>query len=543
MCLCSLCRLVVAGVWLVMAASCPGQVRDGGVDPRNLGKGIWVYSLTDATNKLGGHVPSVTNETSLMLFYRSQGIRHLIVKAGSNDQLFRGCYPGLPSQFTSNVVSVAHTNGLLIFGYNRSYGSNIVGEVAIADYVFAQGADGFVFDAEAEWESGHAWITNGPAQAWQLCATVRAHWPNKFLAHAPFPIIYLHTTFPYKEFGYWCDAVMPQIYHFGSAGIKGSPSAAINWSDVNWAYWQSSLAALAPTNLNGLAVYWTNAIKPIVPLQDVYGSVVSGGILCESPAGAVYPDEDVMEFIDYAAADPNAQTAGGYQGVNFWRSDTLGASQWARVQAGTAGRFPNVVNNLVLDDARATRVGGWTLALTFNVTNRTAPGFVGAFGTDTNSFGTNYFYKGQGSGAAYVQFTPDILVAGAYEVLEWHPSVPNASTGTPFVVTSVSGVANLQANQQTNAGNWSSLGRYRFAAGTNGSIRITDALPDAGHLALADGLKLVYVAPDLVLDNTNAEVSYTGAWSTGTLATDRCLADYRFATATNSRAGFYRARQ
>src|SRR5882762_1056725 len=85
------------------------QIRDGGIDPSNLGKGEWIYSMTDATNKLGGHVSSVTNETSLMLWYKSQGIRYMIVKAGTSDQLFKGCYS--TPQFTSRLANIAHTNG------------------------------------------------------------------------------------------------------------------------------------------------------------------------------------------------------------------------------------------------------------------------------------------------------------------------------------------------------------------------------------------------------------------------------------------------
>lgn len=498
-----------------------GQIRDGGIDPWNLGKGCWVYSMKDATNKLGGHIAAVTNETSLMRFYQSQGVRYFIVKAATNDKLFGDCYAG--PQFTSNLVATAHANGILIFGYNRSYGSNILGEVAIADYVFSQGADGFVFDAESEWETGHAWITNGPAQAWQLCSTVRAHWPNKFLAHAPFPIIYLHASFPYKEFGFWCDAVMPQIYHFSSAGIKSSPSAAINWSDANWSRWQKSLAALAPTNINGLTVYWTNAIKPIVPLQDVYGEVVPGGIICEGAAGAVYPDADVMEFIDYSAADPNAQTVGGYCGANFWRADTIGVGQWSGIQAGTIGDFPGKVSNIVLDDAKASIVGPWNFVLTFNVTNQTSPGFVGATGSDTNSFGTNYFSKPQGNGSAYVQFTPNILSAGAYDVFQWHPYVTNASTATPFAITHASGTSTVLANQQTNSGNWSLLGRFYFNAGTNGNIRILDNFSDAGSLALADGIKLVFVpgtGPPRILQHPQSVTNTAGMDTTFQVTAD-----------------------
>ena len=283
-------------------------------------------------------------------------------------------------------VNTAHSNGIAVFGYNRSYGTNLVGEVVMADYIFNQGADGFVFDAEAEWENTtnnatKLAMTNGSAQAWQLCSQVRANWTNKFLAHAPFAIIGVHATFPYKEFGYWCDAVMPQIYHFSTAGLRSSPSAAINWSDVNWAAWQSSLATIGQTNYAGTPVAWTNAIKPITPLQDVYGEVISGGIICEGAASVVYSPDDVQEFIDYSAADPNAQTAGGYRGINFWRADTIGTNQWLNIIAGNSGNFSNIVNSIVLDDSRATYTGAWNAVKVFGATT-TTPTYFGATGTE-----------------------------------------------------------------------------------------------------------------------------------------------------------------
>ena len=241
--------LYLAAVWGCLGlrpAVVGAPIRDGSIDPANLGKGDWIYFMRDATNRLGGNVPSVTNENSLMLYYKSQGIRYFIVKAATSDQLFEGtnAFP----QITAALVNTAHAHGLLIFGYNRSYGSNVLGEIAISDYVFNLGADGFVWDAEAEWENtftagvpDHPWITNGPAQAWTLCSTVRSNWPNKFLAHAPFPIISFHSSFPYKEFGYWSDTVMPQIYHFSNTNLHKSPSAMIHWSDVNFNTWHKAL--------------------------------------------------------------------------------------------------------------------------------------------------------------------------------------------------------------------------------------------------------------------------------------------------------------
>ena len=36
-------------------------IRDGGINPANLGKGDWIYYVSQATNKLGGAIPAVVN--------------------------------------------------------------------------------------------------------------------------------------------------------------------------------------------------------------------------------------------------------------------------------------------------------------------------------------------------------------------------------------------------------------------------------------------------------------------------------------------------
>src|SRR5262245_1961686 len=117
----AICALIRAG-FVVSAISAAAVLRDGGIDPANLGKGDWIYYISAATNKLGGNISSVTNENSLMLFYKSAGIRYIIIKAATSDTLFYGSYP-FP-QFTTKLVNAAHANGILIFGYNRSYGAD-----------------------------------------------------------------------------------------------------------------------------------------------------------------------------------------------------------------------------------------------------------------------------------------------------------------------------------------------------------------------------------------------------------------------------------
>jgi hypothetical protein len=280
---------------------------------------------------------------------------------------------------------------------------------------------------------------------------------------------------------------MPQIYHSGWTGVKGTASGGINWSDVNWANWQRSLVG-SNSIVNGTMIYWTNSIRPLVPLENVYGG---GG---SSPCGGGTPAEnfkDVMEFMDYMAADPNSVTVGGYQGVNFWRADLHGATQWSYIKAGTSGSFTGVVNSVVMDDPCATTVGAWTVVRTFYNGSYYGNGS----GVDTNSFGTNYLTHAQGTGTNYVQFTPNIIVPGDYDVYEWHPDRTEASASVPFIINYNGGTATIFANQQTNTGNWSLLGRFNFLAGTSGNVRVTDGIPESSGIAIADGLKLVFVPP------------------------------------------------
>ncbi|MDB6124100.1 MAG: hypothetical protein JWQ71_3093, partial [Pedosphaera sp.] len=501
----SLVLALMAGALLIqlLTLSASAVIRDGGIDPANLGKGEWIYFMSSTTNQLGGNVASVTNEVSLMKYFKSQGIRYVIVKAASGNQLFNGSY-SFP-QFTSNLCNIAHAEGVLIFGYNRSDGIDVPGEIAISDYVFKRGADGFIWDAEAEWESSRPAIgTNGPALAWQLCSTVRSNWPNKFLAHAPFPIISFHNSFPYKEFGYWSDAVMPQIYHLSTAGLKQSVSATINWTDVNYQNWYNTLVN-SNSLVSGKRIYWTNAIKPIVPIQDVYGPLFSGPT----------PDKDVQEFMDYCIADPHAVTPGGYKGVNFFRCDLHGTAQWSYIKNCTSGDFPGIVNNIVLDDNRAAVFGGsWASQRTFyNAT------FFGT--TETNTFGTNYLYTGRGIGSNYVQFTPNVITAGDYDIYEWHPYHTNASASVPYVINYNGGSATVNANQQVNSGTWNLLGRFNFVAGTTGNIRVTDGFPEATKVAMVDGLKLVSATgpavPPGISSVTLSNITYNSvivAWKT-----------------------------
>lgn len=289
-------QLVTLGFLSLALSLRAAPIRDYGVDPANLGKGDWLSYLQYATNnfrdpKLPGIAPvkSVVDVPTLFAYEKSLGMDYVIVKAGSGSTNYM---LGRKPQFTTNLVRQAHAAGLKIFGYTRSYGQDIQGEINLATYVYNCGADGFVIDAEAEWERSRSWIgTNGVKLATELCKGIRARHPNWFLAHSPMPVISYHASFPYKVFGLYCDAVMPQLYwtSFGK-----TPEETVDWMDQEWNRWHKSLSGI-----------YTNAIKPIVPV---------------GPGGPGMSGREVVDFVNYLKSDPKCLTSTGYRGVNFFRA-------------------------------------------------------------------------------------------------------------------------------------------------------------------------------------------------------------------------------
>ncbi len=296
---------------------CPvrAKIMDGGVDPANLGKGEWIYILSQATSGMNGHVPSVTDLTSMMTYLKNQGVEHLIVKAGDAGY----DYPSSANpQFNSSLVSAAHTAGIKIFGYTRSWGTNVAAEIALAARVYNLGADGFVIDAESEWESAN--LANNTIAATNLCGGIKAQFPTKFLGHSPYPYISYHSSFPYKEFGYYCDAVMPQDYWNEISLVSCSPSKMVSDMSSQWRTWQNSLTGI-----------WTNAIKPICPVGSAWNS------------DCTVTSSDIVAFVNALKADSNPATKGGYHGVNYWRAELQTSDMWTGVKNGDIGTSPVIL--------------------------------------------------------------------------------------------------------------------------------------------------------------------------------------------------------
>jgi hypothetical protein len=262
-----------------------------GIDPYNLGKGDWVWQIASARSNVGA-----STNLALFQYLKNKGMKWVTVKAGDGTSIW--------SQFTTQLVNDAHSAGLKIFGWSYQYGADPASEANVAKAALAKGADGFIIDAEGEYER----LANNAAAAQTFCESVRAAYPNHFLAHAPFPIVSYHSAFPYYTFGKYCDAVMPQDY-WDAIGV--TPARMNQWRNDEW-----------NTLYNGFRGSGkADAIKPIIPIAQGW-NVSSTNTLT---------GQELLDFASLLKTTTNPAGPGGYRGLSFWSVQHHTAEHWTAI--------------------------------------------------------------------------------------------------------------------------------------------------------------------------------------------------------------------
>lgn len=232
------------------------------------GKGMWIWKIPSCLN---GDINAIITKC------KTYDVSYVLVKSGDGENIW--------SQLTADVVKKFHDAGLKIYSWSYVYGDKPLQEAQVALHSLSLGVDGHVFDAEGEYERA---INNAQA-AETMLTTVRAKYPDVFLAHAPFPIIDYHKSFPYVTFGKYCDAVMPQIY-FGT--MQRSVKDAISATYTNFKKWQDT---------------WSNeghddSVKPLIPISQAYD------VMNATPPYILTP-ADILSFCSIMKA---------YKSINFW---------------------------------------------------------------------------------------------------------------------------------------------------------------------------------------------------------------------------------
>lgn len=444
-----------AGLLSLLAVATAGAA----VDPNTLGKGEWIYLVPSAKTNTG----TSTNQ-QLMDYLKSKGIKWVVVKCGD--------YGTWYSQFDSSLITAAHNSGLLIFGYQRVGGTNLTNEINIGKQCLATAADGYIIDAEVEFEGKKP-------QATQMMQSLRATYPNAFIAHAPLPYIDYHTAFPYVEFGTYCDAVMPQCY-WKDIGI--TPTQMVTDLDAQWKKWHNTWT----TQGNGAA------IKPIIPIAQGHANAQTGAALAAS---------EVTQFGSLIKADASpANPSGPYTGISFWSAQHHTSTVWTAIAGISTNTYAGAGAATIVDNGGAgySETGTWSTS--------TSAGF----------YGTNSRYAGVGT-AATATFAPTLATAGTYDVYAWWVAGTNRASAAKYRVTHTLGTTDWNANQTTNGGSWNLIGTFSFAAGSTGKVELLAASSTGNAVVVADAVRFVFKAPaEIIVDNTDPGFVASANWWTST---------------------------
>jgi hypothetical protein len=270
-----------------------------------------------------------------MKFLKNKGFKWIIVKAGNaNDGPVSGSWG---TNFNPALIKAAHDAGLKIFGYHFTYGGETPssgvtttpeGEKAVMHEIMSLNPDGLVIDAEGDWEKN----PNANAVAEDYGKDFKTRYPDKFLAHAPFPYVHLHTAFPYQGFGKYVDAVMPQMY-WKTISIAQTPEKIIADVDTDWKALYNQFKATGHSD----------SIKPIVPIGQGY----------DPSSTKPTPGIEVTRFYDDLRNDTDPASPFGYNGVSFWSVQHHTEDLWNAIGAGTLSAASGSISGTVFNDTNA----------------------------------------------------------------------------------------------------------------------------------------------------------------------------------------------
>lgn len=125
-------------------------------------------------------------------------------------------------------------------------------------------------------------------------------------------------------------------------------------------------------------------------------------------------------------------------------------------------------------------------------------------------YGTGSRYHSAGDGSCTATWTPDLASAGDYKVYAWWATRGNRATDAPYTVNYEGGSDTVRMDQRKDWDQWNYLGTWPFAAGTSGSVMLSD---DGDFTVTADAVKFdgpgTY-APNVIGDNTSYGFYVTG---------------------------------
>jgi len=392
---------------------------DHGIDPNNLGKGMWIYVVSDANLNCTG---SSTDTDGMLTYLVNHDIDWISVKCADGTTYW--------TQFSTTLVTQAHNHNLKIFGYNRcKYPGSAASEGAKLNTALSYGADGAIFDAEAEYEGNYS------SQVATLCSTVKNAYPNHFLALTSFAYIRWHTTLPWSTFKTYVHANMPQCY----------------WKAMGY-----TPTKVANDMIDDIKTYW-GASRTTLPIGQAYDST---------------PSADITTF-NAAVNARKTEVTGLGTGISWWSTQHATASNFDAIKdaplGGGGGPTEVIVDN---SDAGFSASSNWSTGT-----------------SSTDKYGTNYRYRSTAAVSDPAQWSVSLPSSGTWQVYAWWPAGTNRSATAPYVVYYSGGSQTISVNQQTNGGKWNLLGSWSMNSGSN-KVQLS-CWTTTGYVVMADAIKWV----------------------------------------------------
>ncbi|MCL6518215.1 MAG: N-acetylmuramoyl-L-alanine amidase [Armatimonadetes bacterium] len=104
-----------------------------------------------------------------------------------------------------------------------------------------------------------------------------------------------------------------------------------------------------------------------------------------------------------------------------------------------------------------------------------------------DKYGSDYRWRSTAATSDPATWTPNIPVAGSWTVYAWWSAGTNRSPNSAYQVNTTSGAVNVYVNQQTNGGQWNSLGTFNL--GTGGYWVKKSCWASTGYVVIADAIK------------------------------------------------------
>jgi peptidoglycan hydrolase-like protein with peptidoglycan-binding domain len=167
-------HLLCAALFALLVLAAPARAADPSAFD---GNAVWIHVLEDSS---GGDLDAIARTA------HERGVSTVIVKASHGTRAW--------AQWTPELVEGLHERGLKVCAYSRILSRHPTTEARVSARAVSYGADCFVIDAEAEYESRY-----GQARAYvrELRRLVGPDFP---VGLTSFPYVDLHPSFPYSVF-------------------------------------------------------------------------------------------------------------------------------------------------------------------------------------------------------------------------------------------------------------------------------------------------------------------------------------------------------